>query len=742
MENINIGWEFQKLPQADIREIKEGAFFPIDENQFIQVNLPHTWYEDGAGYKGTVIYRKKVRLACEDFKRVFIQFGAADRWCKVFINGHYAGEHKGGYSAFAFEISQYWELEEENEISVFLDNQAWDEISPLTGDFTVFGGLYRDVTVMMTDSVCFDRTYYGTSGVIVKADVAADGTGTVSVEPHILGAPVETADAVCRISSPEHQTAATWAGGVANLGDIRVDNPVLWDGKRQAALYHLHMELQVEGKTVDSLDIPFGFRDISIDSQDGFFLNGNHVKINGVAKHQDTAGVFHATGQQQWQQDMDDIMEIGANSVRLSHYQHPQEMYDLCDEKGLIVWAEIPMMKMTDSKALFDNACNQLRELILQNMHHPSICFWGIQNEIAMFGENELMVQRIKEMDALVKSLDSTRISACANLFCVKNESPLNRITAAVGYNIYFGWYYGEMKDNGEFAESFHRENPDIPLGITEYGVDCNLAFHSEEPKVKDYSEEYQALYHETVYPMFRDRAYIWGTYVWNLYDFSSEIREEGRIKYKNGKGLISYNRESKKDAFYYYKAQWSSEPFVKIAQSRFVNRAQPEITVKVYSNQKKVTLSVNGKTYTQNSDDGIFLFAEIRLNKGENMVRATSGECMDEAVFCGVEQPDPSYAFVDPNPGLNVKNWFIDEVEEEKMFPKGKLSIRESCTTLLGNEEAMAVIGTLLPELAKQMKERQSPMPLERILSYMKNQISEEQCKTLNERLTKIENE
>ena len=592
----------------------------------------------------------------------------------------------------------------------------------------------------MTGGVCFDRTYYGTSGVIVRADLTADDNGMVAVEPHILGNCSEETTLYCQIFDGTTECVAEWKGRVQENPVIQVETPQLWEGKSHPALYHLHIRIEAKDGVTDYLKIPFGFRQITIDAEKGFFLNGTHMKINGVAKHQDTAEVFHAARVRHWHQDLKDILEIGANSVRLSHYQHPQEMYDLCDEAGLVVWAEIPMLKLTDKKELFENACSQLRELILQNIHHPSICFWGIQNEIAMFSESESMYEHIGELEDLVKTLDTTRITAGANLFCVENKSPLNRITDAVGYNIYFGWYYGEIQDNEEFVDQFHQDNPNIPLGITEYGVDANPAFHSKEPKVKDYSEEYQAFYHENVYPIFRERDYIWGTYVWNLYDFSSEIRDEGGVKYKNCKGLISYDRKLKKDAFYYYKAQWSNEPFVKIAESRFKRRMCETITVKVYSNQKEITLWVNQISMVQRSDTGIFRFSGIELALGENLVRAVCNGETDEVIFEGVEQPDTSYVFVDPNPGVNVKNWFTDEVEEEKMFPRGRFSIRDSCVMLLNSEDAMQVIETFSADLAIQMRERQSPMPLERILNYMKNQISEKQCKELNAMLIKIE--
>lgn len=739
IETINNTWEFTKFPDENTWELGEQKLPCFDGKEVESVTLPHTWYQDGAGYKGLAGYRKKLLIIYDKLERVFICFGAAERWCKIFVNGAYIGEHKGGYSAFAFEITKYCRQNEQNEILVFVDNRSWDEISPLTGDFTVFGGLYRDVKLVITGSVCFDRTYYGTSGVIVRAALTADGKGVVEAEPHVLGNNLGKAVLRGRIFDRYEECVAKWEGAANSRPVVQIEKPRLWREKQDPALYYLRLEIEVEGSITDSLEISFGFREMVLDAENGFFLNGVHTKINGVAKHQDTAGVFHAAGLQHWQQDLNDVLEIGANSVRLSHYQHPQEMYYLCDEAGLIVWAEIPMLKMTDKEELFENACSQLKELILQNIHHPSICFWGIQNEIAMFGENEQMYQSVRKLEELAKRLDPTRITASANLFCVENKSQLNQITDAVGYNVYFGWYYGEMQDNAEFADSFHRDNPKVPLGITEYGVDANLAFHSENPKVKDYSEEYQALYHETVYPIFRDRDYIWGTYVWNLYDFSSEIRDEGGVKYKNGKGLISYDRKIKKDAFYYYKAQWSKEPFVKIAESRFQKRAKDAITVKVYSNQEEVTLRVNQNVRTQKSETGVFTFPGVKLESGTNVVFAVSKNLSDKAVFEKVDRPESAYIFVDPNPGLNVKNWFIDEVEEEKLFPEGYFSIRESCAKILGSEEAMEVMERFSPELAAQMRERESLMPLERILNYMKDQISETQCKELNAMLTKI---
>lgn len=741
MININEDWYFQKLPDDSIDVMNDYHNIKVDENRYESIDLPHTWYKDGESYDGTVIYKKIIYMNNLSKKRAFLNFKAADRWCKVFVNGIYAGEHKGGYSAFTFDITEMCKSEEDNEIIVLLDNRSFNIISPLTGDFTVFGGLYRAVDLIFTEEVCFDRSYYGTSGVIVRAEYLNE-EGNINIEPHVIGTEMENIQYVYKVIDAAGKVVSELCTDKADEVKMVIKNPLLWDGKEKASIYILQAEIQSGGNCMDAVEISFGFRNVAIDAERGFQINGNDLKINGVAKHQDHADVFNATGEKQWQQDINDILEIGANSVRLSHYQHPQEMYDLCDQNGLIVWAEIPMLKMNEEAELFDNACEQMKELILQNIHHPSICFWGIQNEIAMFEESEYLYVKMKELNTLVKDMDNTRITTCANLFCVKNESELNKITDSVGYNIYFGWYYGEMKDNEDFVDRFHVDNPDIPLGISEYGVDCNLQYHSDAPRVKDYTEEFQALYHETVYPIFRKKEYLWGTYVWNLYDFSSSIRDEGGVKYKNCKGLISFDRKIKKDSFYYYKAQWSSDPFVKIAESRFVNREKNPIAVKVYSNQKEIKLSVNGKEYVTQSDNGVFEFENIMLQDGENNLIALSGECTDNIVLNHVEEADASYVYVDNNPGLNVKNWFLDAVEEEKMFPKGKFSIRDSCKNLVESAAAMRVIEDFNPELAEQMRERIGMMPLERILNYKKKEISEEQCKELNARLICVDKE
>ena len=728
---INQGWQFAKLPDVDISQLPE--VLPEME----AVNLPHTWYVDGEHYYGAVVYQKEIELDTRAGKQAYVEFGGADRWCRVYLNGVFLGEHEGGYSIFRVAIDRSAVKTGKNVLTVLLDNRDWGYISPLAGDFTIYGGLYRDVNLIWVSEEHFDLMYYGSSGLILRATVE-NGCGVLSLEPHVC---VTESGAQIRYEVLDEAGRLVWSAREAaeKTAECRIPNVLRWDGKGNAYLYAVKAQLLRNEICCDEIMLQTGFKEIRMDAEQGFFLNGNRLRIQGVAKHQDYGQVFSAAGPEQWERDMELIEDIGANAVRLSHYEHPQYFYDLCDKEGMVVWAEIPMLKMVEDERCMENACQQMKELIYQNIHHPSICFWGLQNEIAIFGEEDYMYGNCQRLRRLIEELDPNRLSAAANLYSVENGSALNRVSDIVGYNIYFGWYYGVMKDYDGFLDRFHRDCPEVPLGISEYGVDCNLQFHQEQPKVKDYSEEYQALYHETVYEIFKSKPYLWGSFVWNMFDFGSARRNEGGTKYRNCKGLVSFDRAVKKDAFYYYKAQWSKEPFVHIAEKRFEKRAGESIRVKVYSNQKEVMLTAGGNAYRAESDNGIFFFHDIPLVMGENLMTAESGDCADHAVFVREAEPEASYTFVDPNPEINVRNWFLDEQEQEKMFPEEYCSVMDPVSDLVKNPQAMEVIEAWSMKLADGMRSRKATMPLYRIINFMRAEFKEEQVKELNQSLTKI---
>lgn len=571
-------WSFTRLSKSIL--IPEEA----NEHNTEMVSLPHVWNKEKPEELGCCLYTKHFTVNKNSEKNYFIAFDAVGGVARVFLNGGFLGEHRGGYSRFCYSMNEFIK-DGDNCLQVIADNTRYEDVNPLIGDFSYFGGIYRDVNLIETEYVYIDPSYYGTSGI----DINAKADGTIQIAVNV--AADNKVDLVCKILNQDD----VWVAGKeqkANLNqlELKVENPILWQGKENPYMYRCIVELRIENEIYDSVELPFGFRNIEMKPESGFYLNGEHIKLHGVAKHQDFEGKACGTGAAEQKKDMELIEEIGANAVRLSHYQHPAYTYDLCDKMGFIVWAEIPMLAMPDgNEAIVENAKEQLKELILQNKHHPSICFWGVQNEIAMRGESQFTYNHVEKLNRIVKSLDPTRLSAGANLYSVKNDSPLNFINDAVGYNIYFGWYYGKLTDYEGFLNKFHEENPNVSLGISEYGVDCNTKFHSEEPECKDYSEEFQCVYHETAYGAFEKDTKLWGSFVWNMFDFSSAIRDEGGVKARNCKGLVTYDREVRKDSFYYYKASWSDDKFVHINGRRFVNRCGDTTTITVYSNEEQV---------------------------------------------------------------------------------------------------------------------------------------------------------
>lgn len=730
--SLNSSWKFRKLPGLALDHLP--AVLP--DGAWEDVSLPHTWYRDDDPYQGLAVYEKSIAVN-PAWQKVFLSFDGADQRCRVFVNGHFAGEHRGGYARFRLPVPTAAMGDDTWRIQVFLENSANEDIAPSFGDFTVFGGLYRSVDLLVCQESHFDRCYWGTDGLIVRAWVDDAGQGVLDVEPHAV---CESAGAriVYTLTDGDGNTVHSSEAGADEAVRIGVDAPALWDGVEKAHLYTLSADLVVDGAVVDHTAVRTGFRRVELSGADGLRLNGRPCQIRGVARHQDRAGTFSATTADDIREDFAIIRDMGANGVRLSHYQHPQAAYDCCDELGLLCWAEIPMLKMTENPALMENARQQLTELILQNLHHPSIFCWGIQNEIAMFRDAPFMHENCKQLHELVKSLDGRRLSTAANLYPLKASSRLNEITDMIGYNLYFGWYYGETADFGPWLDRFHTARGRLPLGISEYGVDANLALHSEAPAVKDYSEEYQVLWHESVYPQIAERPWLWGSFVWNMFDFSSTRRNEGGQRFINAKGLATHDRKTRKDAFYYYKARWSDEPFVHLCAKRFESRSQAEIDVKCYTNQPSVKLLVNGCPFGEaRSENGTAVFRQVPLVMGDNAVQAIAGACADHALWRRVEAPDASYRLPDEAVGGAVRNWFL---AEDDMRKEGFFSIQNTAQELLDNADARSVLEKYVPDLVRVMVE-QSVIPLGLSLKSILSRDADEKLdvKALNEELNRI---
>lgn len=727
---LNTGWKFEKVSS----KLNKDSYYSISQEV---VSVPHTWNINGNNDRGEYVYQKNISI-CEKHRddELYLEFLGANSVCEVYLNNEYVGQHRGGYSTFRFNITKFYNWGGENILSVYVDNSPTEDVSPLNGDFTIYGGLYRPVNLICVSKTHFDLGYWGSSGIIIQSEVNDDKSGSVHIELHTI----------CESDATVNLKVLDKAGLIIQSQKVpattkhltvNVNKPNLWNGKANPYLYTLKAELEDQTKVCDEVTMTFGFRNCELTSQEGFFLNDKHLYINGVAKHQDFEGYGNAVTKNLIKKDFELIKEIGANAIRLSHYQHDQMVYDLCDEEGYVVWAEIPMMSMPDSESVLKNATDQLKELVFQNCHHPSICFWGIQNEIAMGGESIAMYQSVDALNDIVRELLPKGLTASANMYYVKNNSQLNFITDMTGYNLYYGWYYDEVAGLDEWINQFHLDNPQVALGISEYGADCNLAFHSDDPKVKDYSEEFQSIYHEETYAIIKSKPYLWGSFVWNMFDFGSAIRDEGGTKGKNCKGLVTFDRLTKKDAFYFYKANWSKESFIHICEKRFINRHQGKIDIRVYSNFPKISLNINGVKVAAIEGDNVFLFKNIPLQSGDNIIKAYNGNYEDHATFVKVGQPDPSYTFIDPHPEINVKNWFTQEQGEIDLFPDDSYSIMDSLDALMGNEEAWAVIEELAPKIAK--RAIPGAVTLLWVCNKMKSVLTEEEVKEMNNRLNKI---
>lgn len=698
------------------------------------VALPYVWNKEQPSLTGCYAYQKIFEREQDRSAKTFLEFGAVAGVCRVWLNGGFIGEHRGGYSRFRFELSPYLK-NGQNRLTVTADNARYEDIAPLGGDFNNYGGIYRDVRLILTGNSHFELLDYGSSGI----DLDTEPDGTVYLKAKTVAADGLQTEYI--LSDNGQEVARTLCTPADAKTILKVEKPHIWNGKADPHMYQCAARLLDHDVCVDEICIPFGFRTIEMTADQGLLLNGQPIAICGVAKHQDFEGMGCAPFCEQLDKDMELIQEIGANSVRLSHYQHPDYFYDLCDREGILVWAEIPMLGMPDGNdGVIENAKQQLKELIAQCRHHPSIFCWGIQNEIAMMGESLEMYKKTAELNELVHELDPKRLSACANLYCVKNNSQLNFITDMVGYNVYFGWYYDEMEDFEPFLDNFHQDNPAVALGVSEYGVDCSVTLHSANPKRKDYSEEFQCLFHETVYPMFRDRTWLWGSYVWNMFDFGSAIRDEGGVKGKNCKGLVTFDRKIKKDAFYYYKAWWSREPFVYLAGRRFAKRCEPLTTIKVYSNQPQITLEVNGTVFGSLHGEQVFCFHEIPLTEGENHIRALSGELTDEITLIKTDKPEQSYLYIDPNPGFNVNNWFTMGQSKDDLFPSDSFSVMDEIGTLKNNPMAWQLLEKELPQITNDPRSCSMPsITLLRVINRMSGQFEENFVKELNSRLNQI---
>lgn len=654
----------------------EWSFHRENEKSY-EVTLPHTYNAvDGqlgtSMWRGKGIYKKEIELSAEELKnKMYLEIGAAAMVSIVKINEKTIYENTCPYSLYRVEINDHVNAGK-NQIEIITDNSPNDAVYPQMADFSFYGGIYRTVKLIYAPQIHFDYLDGSRDGVQVRAEEVEKGRWKLRAEGVVV---CESGNCCCEIH-------LTLQDGKREVGitsqkicfekrkefslELDVENPHLWMGTEDPYLYQVQIELFVNGKTEEKRVIAVGFRTICITPDHGFFLNGKHIKLHGVARHQDFGGVGNAVSVKNMEQDMALIKEMGANSVRLSHYQHDDYFYRRCDEEGILVWAEVPFISMmSENPKAQKNIHEQMRRLILQCGNHTSVYCWGIQNEITIAGETEMIYANVKSLSEYAKAFDPGRYTAEANIYSVSNESPINHLTELVGYNLYYGWYYDEIPDLQKRLDEFHRVSPDIPLLVTEYGVDTNPQYHSYEPKMKDYSEEYQLLFSDNALKEFEEREYFVGSYVWNLCDFGSANRDEGGKQGQNQKGLVTIDRKLKKDAFYLYKAYWSKEPFVKLAGSRFIYRHRENNTIIVLSNLSYLELFVNDWMIAEEAHTlPMVCFSDVKLRMGKNKITVRGYDqegrlYEDEMILERVEKENEQYHCIKKEEGKRVINWF-----------------------------------------------------------------------------------
>ena len=661
------------------------------EGKTFEVDLPHTWNNiDGQDGKDGYLRTKAVysKTLAPRAGVCYLEVLAANSVAEVFLDGAKLCTHEGGYSAFWTDLTGMSEKGGKLEISV--DNSPNEAVYPTMADFTFYGGLYRGVNLL----VCPEKHFLPTSngvGIWATAYKRDDGWELVITFETSASAKGDEVSFILKDRDGKEVGSAK-AKGWAGRAVIKVGSPRLWDVDDP---YLYTLVGSIEGG--DSAEIETAFRYFSFDADKGFFLNGRHLKIKGVSRHQDREGVGNALTPAMHEEDIKLIKEVGANSVRLAHYQHSDYFYTLCDREGLLVWAEVPVISRFSPKRQF-NAMSQLKELVLQAKNHPSIFTWSIANEITIAGESKGLKKALSELDALAKSLDDSRPTVMAAVTMCPVTSELNSVTDIIGYNHYFGWYVGTYRDLDNWLEKWRKTAPDKKLCLSEYGAEGITRYQNSHPVPGDYSESYQAVYHENYMERIAAADWMWGSYVWNMFDFGSAARNEGGVRGRNNKGLVTFDRKIKKDSFYLYKAWWSDEPFIKIAGERYLKRKIGVSEIKVYSNAAKIRLEVGG--YSAEAEGAhVFKFGDVPISEGKNVLRATADGLEDVLEIEGVAEEPAEYTLPAGAESF-VRNWFASDTDE---IDPSRFSTADKVGDLLKNAEVQALIkkfvGNKLPK-------------------------------------------
>ncbi len=676
---INDGWQFIK-----------NCADPMATEGAEAVNLPHSWNavdgQDGGNdyFRGSCLYTKTICKADLGEGKHFLEIRGANSSADVYINGKALCHHDGGYSTWRVDLTDSL-TQEKNLLSIVVDNSPNEIVYPQMADFTFYGGLYRNVNIITVNETHFDLSYYGAPGIKITPEVQG---ADANVEVEVFTTELKEGQQIAYSLYDQDENALQRIVSTDKKVTFQIKDVHLWHGRKDPYLYCCEAEILENDQVIDNVCSRFGCRTFKIDPDNGFILNGEEYPLRGVSRHQDRWGVGNALLPEHHEEDMDLICEVGATTIRLAHYQHDQYFYDLCDERGLVIWAEIPYISKHMPTGR-ENTISQMKELISQNYNHPCIVVWGLSNEISIGGSTEDLLENHRILNDLVHEMDKTRLTTIAAVSMCKMDDPYLQIPDVVSYNHYFGWYGGDTSMNGPWFDKFHATHPNIPIGCSEYGCEA-LNWHTSDPHQGDYTEEYQAYYHEELIRQLFSRKYMWATHVWNMFDFGADARAEGGENGQNHKGLVTFDRSYKKDAFYAYKAWLSDEPFVHLCGKRYVDRVEDVTKVTVYSNQPSVELFANGVSLGVKEAADHFFYFDVP-NAGETKLTAVAGELKDEGIIRKVDTFNEAYRLVEEGA---ILNWF--DIEEKE----GRLSLNSKVGEVLGTFRGKLLFFKLMGKL------------------------------------------
>lgn len=634
---LNQGWNFHR------------GYKPLDGVQ--KVDLPHTWNTGDAMFGNADYYRGLCNYSREwtvpaswKGKRIFLRVEAAQTVADVFVDHHFVMQHRGGYTAFVAELTDFLTPGKKSVLEIRVSNATTLDIAPICGDFNLPGGLYRGVELLVTDEVCIAPDYYASSGVFFTQSQVSEKSADLKMEA-LLSAK-DTSYEGCEVEFQLwDENKQIYAGKVNRftaegraVATTTVKRPHLWNGRHDPHLYQAVVILTKDGKEIDRREEHIGFRYFSVDPDKGFFLNGKPYRLNGVSRHQDRAERSVALRQCDHDEDLNLIEEMGCTAVRLAHYPQAKYMHQEMDKRGLVAWAEIPFVNVYVNNPAYDNNLEQqLKELILQNYNHPCILVWGLFNEI-----NAEWMDRpsdmVKRLHALAHQLDPTRLTTGASNL----KDDFNGFTDLIAFNRYFGWYGSNVNQMGQWMDKEHAAHPERKIGISEYGAGANIFQQTDTlkqpvPTGQWHPENWQTYYHIENWRQLQARDYLWCNFIWNMFDFSVAERREGDAPGRNDKGLITYDRKIKKDAFYFYKANWNQEDkFVYLAGKRATERTQSLTTIQAFSNCGPATLWLNGESLGEASPDEVHVleWKNVRLRPGNNTLVVKNKFGKDECTW------------------------------------------------------------------------------------------------------------